>query len=132
VKAPSTKQAAEKSASEKGLFTARALPVREPEGEEKIQDEGQGKQHGRNNEQASQLHHGAEEEQEHNEAQSAISCPLSYIVRTRSGNFRRGRIFHLNSGPLTGMGFEEKRKFPVFERQSFCRAALLGRSFNHH
>jgi len=108
VKAPSTKQAAEKSASEKGLFAARALPVREPEGEEKIKDEGQGKQHGGNNEQASQFHHGAEEEQEHDEPQSTIRCPRTHIVRTRSGNSRRGRIFHLNSGPLKGMGFGKK------------------------
>jgi hypothetical protein len=111
MKAPSTKQAAEKGSSEKGLPAARAFPVREPEGEEKIKNKGQGKEHSGNNEQAAEFHHRAQEEQEHKKPQSTISCPRSHIVKTRSGNFRRGRIFHLNSRPLTGMGFREKRKF---------------------
>ncbi|MGA8659451.1 MAG: hypothetical protein WB586_25280 [Chthoniobacterales bacterium] len=61
MKAPSTKQATEEGASEKGLFAARASPVREPKGQKKIDYEGQSKCHGGDNEQATQLHHGAEE-----------------------------------------------------------------------
>jgi hypothetical protein len=128
MKALSTKQAAEKGSSEKGLPAARAFPVREPEGEEKVKDKGQGKEHSGNKEQAAELHHRAQEQQEHKKSQSAISCPRSHIVKTRSGNFRRGRIFHLNSRPLTGMGFREKRKFlanSVFERQSYLLAGAF-------
>ena len=61
MKAPSTKQAAEKGSSEKGLSTPRAFPVREPEGEEKVKNKGQGKEHSGNNEQTAEFHHRAQE-----------------------------------------------------------------------
>ena len=132
MKAPSTKQAAEKGASEKGLPAARAFPVRKPEGEEKVKNEGQGKEHSGNNEQAAEFHHRTQEQQEHEKPQSTISYPRSHIVKTRSGNFRRGRIFHLNSRSLTGIGFREKRKFwpaPFSSDKAICRLALSGRCF---
>ena len=132
MKAPSTKQAAQKGSSEKGLAAARAFPVRKPEGEEKVKNKGQGKEHSGNNEQAAEFHHRAQEQQEHKKPQSTISCPRSHIVKTRSGNFRRGRIFHLNSRPLTGMGFREKRKFwptAFSSDKAICRLALSGRCF---
>ena len=129
MKAPSTKQAAEKGSPKKGLPAARAFPVREPEGEEKVKNEGQGKEHGGHNEQAAEFHHRSQEEQENKKPQSTISSPRSHIVKTRSGNFRRGRIFHLDSRSLTGMGFREKRKFwptPFSSDKAICRLALSG------
>jgi hypothetical protein len=60
MKALSTKQATEEGPSEKGLFAARAFPVRDPEGNEKINNKRQSKRDGGDDEQAPQLRHGAE------------------------------------------------------------------------